>query len=302
MSVTDPTGATLGTCLSTSGAMLNHSCNPNCIFIFSGASLAIRSLQPIPANGELTISYTDITVPSHRRQEELRSVYYFTCGCEYCTKKLTCGLPDIPPAMKNAIPSAKILNLGAEAERLQALAGDATPAEKVEVLDQTISLFASYKEVYPIWRHPWPSIRDEMRLLQWTLGHWSIATLHALKAYFFIDPILYSNAWHPIRIQRVFLLSKLVYELQYQMFASTDNNGDQVEGSLKEYNIHWLCVNKGLEQEIEAAIPKAFGIESSFAEEYRRIPKSESPEKYGMRMDWAGERAKLERAARELVD
>ncbi|KAI4281109.1 MAG: hypothetical protein L6R38_003941 [Xanthoria sp. 2 TBL-2021] len=302
MTVTDATGSTLGSCLSTSAALLNHSCSPNCIFIFSGASLSIRSLQSIPAGGELTISYTDITTPSHRRQLDLSSMYYFNCACEYCTKKLTCGLPDVPTALRNGLSSAKIVDLEAEGERLQALAGDATPADKIQLLDQAMKLFVTYKDIYPVWRHPWPSIRDEMRLLQWNLDHWSIATVHALKAYLFIDPKLYPNPWHPIRIQRVFVLSKLIHELQYQMFASPDENGDRVEGKLKEYNINWLSVNKGLEEEIEAAIPKAFGTESSFAEEYRRLPKSESSEKYGLRMDWLGERAKLERAAREIVD
>lgn len=302
MTVTDGTGSTLGTCLSTSAALLNHSCNPSCVFLFSGASLSIRSLRPIPANAELTISYTDITKQSHRRQLDLRSMYYFNCTCEYCTNNLTCGLPDVPTALEKGLSSAKILNLEAEGERLQSLAGDATPASKVKLLDQVMKLFVPYKDIYPVWRHPWPSIRDEVRLLHWNLDHWSVATVHGLKAYFFIDPMLYPNAWHPVRIQRVFVLFKLIRELLYQMFVAPDDGGDRVEGDLKKYNIQWLSVNKGLEEEIEAAIPKGFGTESSFAEEYRRLPKSESPEKWGMKVDWVGERAKLERAAREIAD
>ncbi|KAL8903325.1 MAG: hypothetical protein Q9171_007442 [Xanthocarpia ochracea] len=299
MTVTDATGSTLGTCLSTSAALLNHSCNPNCIFIFSGASLSIRSLQPIPAGGELTISYTDITAPSHRRQIDLKSMYYFDCACEYCTQKLTCGMPDVPAALNNGQPSAKILDLEEEGERLQISAENATSEEKFKLLDEAMKLFGSYKSIYPLWRYPWPSIRNEMRLLQWSLDHWSVAAVHALKAYFFIDPVLYPIPWHPVRIQRVFVFLKLLHELQYQIFASTDN-GHEIERDLKRYSINWLSVNKGLEQEIEAAIPKAFGTDSSFAEEYRRLPKSESPERYGLRMDWAGERAKLEKAAGEL--
>ncbi|CAO1606283.1 SET and MYND domain-containing protein 3 [Xanthoria calcicola] len=299
MTVTDGTGSTLGTCLSTAAALLNHSCNPSCVFIFSGASLSIRSLRPIPANAELTISYTDITKPSHRRQVDLRSMYYFKCTCEYCTKKLTCGLPDVPTALEKGLSSAKILDLEAEGERLQCLASDATPANKIKLLDQAMVLLVPYKDIYPVWRHPWPSIRDEVKLLHWNLDHWSLATVHALKAYFFIDPMLYPNAWHPVRIQRVFVLFKLIRELQYQIYVSPD---DRVEGDLRKYNIQWLSVNMGLEGEIEAAIPKGFGTESSFAEEYRRLPKSESPEKWGMKVDWVGERAKLERAAREIAD
>ena len=299
MSVTDATGATLGTCLSTSAALLNHSCNPNCIFVFSGASLAIRSLQAIPANSELTISYTDITAPTHRRQRDLRSMYYFKCVCEYCTEKLTCGLPD---ETSTKLPPSKILELEEEGERLHSLAGDATLTEKDKLLKQAMSLFGSHKDTYPVWRHPWPAIRDDIRLLQWNLNHWSTATLHGLKSYFFIDPILYPVPWHPIRIQRVLVLLKLIQELQCQMYASPENNGDQIEGELKKYDIMWLTVNKGLAEEIETAIPKAFGLESGFAEEYKRLPQSESPEKYAMRMDWPAERAKLERAANEMID
>ncbi|KAL8992309.1 MAG: hypothetical protein Q9169_007201 [Polycauliona sp. 2 TL-2023] len=267
-----------------------------------GASLAIRSLQPIAPDGELTISYTDITGSTRRRQIDLSSMYYFDCACEYCIKNFTCGMPDDPSTLTKGPPAAKILELEVEGEHLRSLVEDASPKEKYSLLNQAMSLFAPYKDSYPAWRHPWPSIRNDMGLLQWNLDHWSTATLHALKSYFFIDPILYPTTWHPIRIQRVLVLLKLIRELQYQIHASPDDNGDQVEGELKEYNIIWLAVNKGLASEIEAAIPKAFGVESSFAEEYRHLPQSESPEKYGLRMDWPAERAKLAKAAMEKID
>ncbi|KAL8768687.1 MAG: hypothetical protein Q9209_005105 [Squamulea sp. 1 TL-2023] len=207
--------------------------------------------------------------------------------------------PDVPTTSKKGPSSAKMLEIEAEGERLQASVENATSVEKLKLLDQAMSLFVSYKDIFPIWRYPWPSIRDELRLLHWSLDNWSIATVHALKEYFFIEPVLYPVPWHPIRIQRLFVLLKLIYELQYQVFASDDN---EVEGDLKSYYINWLSVNKGLEQEIEAAIPKAFGTDSSFAEEYKRLPKSEPPEHYGLRMDWPGERAKLRKAAEEIAD
>ncbi|KAL8791041.1 MAG: hypothetical protein Q9213_000248 [Squamulea squamosa] len=261
--------------------------------------MSIRSLQSISAGSELTISYTDITAPSYRRQVDLRSMYYFNCACEYCTAGLTCGLPDVPTTSKEGPSSAKILEIEAEGERLQASVGNATSTEKIRLLDQAMRLFVSNKDIFPIWRHPWPLIRDELRLLHWSLDNWSIATVHALKEYFFIEPVLYPVPWHPIRIQRLFLLLKLIYELQYQVFASDDN---EVEGDLKGYYINWLSVNKGLEQEIQTAIPKAFGTDSSFAEEYKRLPKSEPPEHYGLRMDWPGERAKLRKVVEEIAD
>ncbi|KAL9023382.1 MAG: hypothetical protein Q9180_008258, partial [Flavoplaca navasiana] len=303
MTVTDDGGSTLGTCLSTAAAQLNHSCNPNCIFLTSGPSLSIRSLQPIPANGELTISYTDITLPTHRRKADLSFQYYFNCVCEYCTQELTCGLPDVPSPLSNGLPSVKLSEIEKEGERLLSLAQGSTSPEKDSLLNQAMSLFAAQKEIYPMWRHPWPMIRDEIKLLHWDLDHWSLAIVHALKEYFFIDPVLYPISWHLVRVQRTFMLLKLIDELQYQMFASPDNDGgDEVEGDLKDYHINWLSVSKGLEQEIEAAIPKAYGIESSFAKEYERLPKHESPEKYGLRMDWVGERIKLEKVAREIED
>ncbi|KAL8730618.1 MAG: hypothetical protein Q9166_003931 [cf. Caloplaca sp. 2 TL-2023] len=301
MTMTDGTFSTLGTCLSTSAALLNHSCNPNCMFIFSGASLSIRSLHPIPAGNELTISYVDVTAPSHRRQEELRPMYYFDCTCEYCVSKLTCGQPDVPVALKDGLPSTEILHREAEGKRLKALAEDAPPRQKAELLDQAMGLFLDYGNIYPLWRYPWPSIRNEVRMMQWDSGQESIAIVQALKAYFFIDPVIYPIPWHPIRTVRTFILLKMIYELQYRMFKSPDG-GDQVEGDFKMYNIDWLSANKGLEQEIEAAIPRGFGIQSSFAAEYKRLPKFGPPEKYGRKMDWLGERKKLEEAAENLAE
>lgn len=301
MTMTDGTFATLGTCLSTSAALLNHSCNPNCIFVFSGPSLSIRSLRPIAADSELTISYVDITAPSHQRQEGLRPMYYFDCMCEYCTSKITCGQPDDPAAMKSRLTSATIRDLEAEGKRLEALAEGIPPKEKSGLLDQAMDLFLTYRNVYPVWRYPWPSVRNEYRLMQWNHGQKSVAIVHALKAYFFIDPVIYPISWHPIRTVRTFTLLKMIYELQYQMLRSPDG-GDAVEGDFKRYNIDWLSVNKGFEQEIEAAIPKAFGVGSSFAEEYKRLPKTGALEKYGRKMDWAREQMKLKKAAADLAD
>ncbi|KAL8813716.1 MAG: hypothetical protein Q9200_000053 [Gallowayella weberi] len=301
MTMTDGTFTTLGTCLSTSAALLNHSCNPSCIFIFSGASLSIRSLRSVSAGSELTISYVDITAPSHQRRKELMPMYYFECTCEYCTSKLTCGQPDVPAVLNAGLPSAKIFKLEAEGKRLEELAEAVSPTEKAKLLDQAMNLFVSFKNIYPLWRYPWPSIRNELSMVQWRIGQLSLAICHALKSYFFIDPVVYPGLWHPIRTVRTFTLLKMLYELQYQMFRSADG-GDQVEGGLKGYSIDWLSVNKGLEHEIEDAMPKCFGTESSFAEEYNRLPKLGSQEKYGRTIDWTKERAKLRKAANELVD
>lgn len=55
--LTTPTLDPLGLCLAPHSALLNHSCTPNTVIIFSGSTLTLRSLAAIPAKSELSISY-----------------------------------------------------------------------------------------------------------------------------------------------------------------------------------------------------------------------------------------------------
>lgn len=64
-------------------AMLNHSCVPNCVFVFVGDSLVIRSSRPVKQGEELSISYFDVLKPvKERRMTTLN--WNFSCTCPRC--------------------------------------------------------------------------------------------------------------------------------------------------------------------------------------------------------------------------
>lgn len=86
------------------GALLNHSCAPNCVLTYctlppappvwhgaNGPALAdgrhvqvIRAIDHVPAGTELCHSYVEIAAPRCDRRARLREVYGFECSCVSC--------------------------------------------------------------------------------------------------------------------------------------------------------------------------------------------------------------------------
>lgn len=64
-------------------AIINHSCVPNAFVTFEGCQLRVRSLRPIAAGEEITVSYADPSMPVFNRQKFLRDMYFFECHCRF---------------------------------------------------------------------------------------------------------------------------------------------------------------------------------------------------------------------------
>ena len=73
-------------------ALLNHSCAPNCVLAFDGATVEVRTLRAVEADEELTHSYVELCLPTSARRATLRARYAFECDCTRCTNGLR--LPD----------------------------------------------------------------------------------------------------------------------------------------------------------------------------------------------------------------
>ena len=71
--------------------IFNHSCNPNCVFVFDGLTCDIRSIRNIEPAEELCISYTELMRPQSVRQEVLKKQYYFDCTCSRCLSEIEQG-------------------------------------------------------------------------------------------------------------------------------------------------------------------------------------------------------------------
>ena len=69
-------------------SFFNHSCNPNCSWSQINDHMFIRSIRPIAAQEELTISYTDPEMSFAEKSaifaRWIRPNVGFTCACDYC--------------------------------------------------------------------------------------------------------------------------------------------------------------------------------------------------------------------------
>lgn len=96
-----------------SPTFINHSCNPNCIAVFDGHTVKIRtvrnikpdeqvSIQKLIRAGQLSyklhwsklfIGYCDLLDTGERRQEYLQKYHLFQCGCNRCSDEERDGSP-----------------------------------------------------------------------------------------------------------------------------------------------------------------------------------------------------------------
>lgn len=87
--IMDPTMLVIGSGLYLGASRFDHSCSPNAVATFSGTTLSIRLLKPIPqfAWSKVFISYIDVLQSTPKRMQELRKGYFFECNCEVCQDK-----------------------------------------------------------------------------------------------------------------------------------------------------------------------------------------------------------------------
>ncbi|XP_030853046.1 histone-lysine N-methyltransferase SMYD3-like [Strongylocentrotus purpuratus] len=69
-------------------SMVNHSCDPNCTWVFDGRKLQLRTVKDVTEGEECTISYIDNINPTKERQAELEKRYHFTCKCVRCVEEI----------------------------------------------------------------------------------------------------------------------------------------------------------------------------------------------------------------------
>ena len=75
----------LGTGIYKTASMINHSCDPNCIALFNGPDICVRSIKEINPGDELFLTYVSLISPLEVRQSDLKEGYMFDCKCDVCT-------------------------------------------------------------------------------------------------------------------------------------------------------------------------------------------------------------------------
>lgn len=67
-------------------SIINHSCSPNAVLHFDGKRAAVRALDDIEDETEITISYVELAASTTARRKALRDQYYFDCECIRCSR------------------------------------------------------------------------------------------------------------------------------------------------------------------------------------------------------------------------
>lgn len=95
---------TIGEGIFPHAALLNHSCDPNCLLRFNSHSkkskktvLEIVALRNIDEGEELTHSYVDLVENTETRQRRLHDTHGFICKCQRCEGRVTVQLPRSAP-------------------------------------------------------------------------------------------------------------------------------------------------------------------------------------------------------------
>eukprot|EP00903_Cladosiphon_okamuranus_P008244 g7936.t1 len=109
-------------------AMINHSCRPNCTFVYFGGQLEVRTLEPVAAGADLCVYYIDLLQGTTARRRELLASKHFLCKCPRCENPspvdehldrvccVDCGavgcLSSSPPPTAEDILAAQLEQLG----------------------------------------------------------------------------------------------------------------------------------------------------------------------------------------------
>ena len=86
-----------GGLLFSSASRINHSCDPNCIYVIDESTITVKAITNISAGEEITVSYLGLFLWAGKpvRRAKLQREKYFTCECGRCCKgsDLASGIP-----------------------------------------------------------------------------------------------------------------------------------------------------------------------------------------------------------------
>lgn len=74
----------IGYALYQRASMVNHHCEPNCLVVFEGSVLEVRTLQDLKKGDELLITYIETLATTERRRDMLMEQFRFHCMCRKC--------------------------------------------------------------------------------------------------------------------------------------------------------------------------------------------------------------------------
>ena len=105
----------VGIAVSSSVAMLNHSCEPNASWELRRGVIVVRALRPIQKDEEVCICYVDPRLPYKERARKLAEAFFFECDCPACMMRAArwccalCGSENEASAERCQVPKCGAL-------------------------------------------------------------------------------------------------------------------------------------------------------------------------------------------------
>ncbi|KAI9709358.1 MAG: hypothetical protein M1820_003478 [Bogoriella megaspora] len=259
LTIVTPVFDPVGMCVDPLISKANHSCDPNAVVVFDGPRLSLRSLRPINSNEEIFISYIDSTDPRSRRQEQLMTRYHFICVCSKCQNDQihipgdNDQLTTLPPVYDPAFTHAEI-----EGWVILEKVKKSDPSSAISMLET--ALFGLQKEnIRPLTRQPGPSLRQQLLVNFLSAGRYLDALHQGFLIYFGVDPTLFPEPFHPVRVVHNWTLANLIVYI-----TGEQHDGRVIE--LQRRGVDWGVALYGIVKEVLENVAKSHGPESRFAD------------------------------------
>lgn len=279
-----PTFDPLGLALDPRTCVINHSCSPSAVIVFDGPKIAVRALKPIQSGEEVLISYVDSSAPFGVRQAELKDQYFFDCTCIKC--KLGPNAPQdaffkpnsefeerikviddmIPEIVKDPAWPRHVLGETTDDKRLSALqfyaysfldSPDAEKATPDPTQFRKPIIICRNTGMWPLTRAPLPALYQQYAVACLSVRKYNEALVALIRLHVLIDPEVYPQAHHPVRVVHAWTLATLAKAV------SSDQDSPFCR-ALQACGVDLSVLFLALLSELHEQVPKSHGLESRF--------------------------------------
>lgn len=274
----------LGLTLDPRSAAINHLCEPNAVVVFDGPKLSVRALKALKRDEEVFISYVDSSAPFGVRQAELKDQYFFTCQCKKCKLGLKAPQdvflnagPDFDEKIKvidDMIPQIEtdpawprhILGTSSRDKQLSALqyyaysylqGPDAVSSPNDAARLRKPIQICRNTGIWPLTRAPLPGLYQQYAVACLSAKRYNEALVAMLRLNIVIDPVIYPQEHHPVRVVHAWTLATLAKALSSEQDTPFCK-------ALQACGVDLSMLFLGLLLEIRQQVPKSHGSESQF--------------------------------------
>ncbi|KAI9681140.1 MAG: hypothetical protein M1817_002422 [Caeruleum heppii] len=267
LTLTSPTFDPLGMCFDPFVACANHSCAPNAVIVFDGPRLCLRSLRAISKDEEVTISYVDCTNSFRVRQRELRDRYFFRCECAKCALGPTLREDEVAPDTT----VSDVATLEDESVGLLEMAKSIPGCQDaIEALNDAVVILRAWP--WPWYRQPLASHVQCLSALCLEAKQWENALAWLILVRSEIDPLLFPEPFHPVRVVHQWTLLKLLIHVSSLIHSSPSSSSSSSSPHPSPPTQHLSPSFRALHVDFPLLIPALFGTLAS------QVPRSHGPD------------------------